>query len=599
MGQQSFLLLLDLAIAFCLSYFIIKFVGSMLRPMPKKDAEDRQKGGSIVKQFMEELVKLLFGLHEDGLYIRDERDDIGRDTGKSEGERWLPGISDLIRIGVILLLATLSGFLVDWLIASEAAVISIYMLAVLLVALGAERKLSGPLASVLSLLLYDFFFIRPRFIFVTYGREYSFIFLLMCIVSVLASVLTQRLKQNAIEASEAAKRSRLLFETNQLMQRAGSTEEIFGALAQQLKKLMGRTVIIYPASEDGREFLSAKIFAASDHRVVRDSGAFDKTDVQAAEWSFRRNDLSGRGTGIYPEAMCLYLPIGVNDRVYGVAGILMGGDSKAIAYQDQSFMLSVAGECALALENKENQRKKEAADVLAKNEQLRANILRTISHDLRTPLTSIYGNASNLISNEDVLDKATKRQMYEDIYDDAVWLNELVENLLNITRIEDKRIKLDFRDELIDDVVREAVRRFSRRTEGHEISIESQDDMLFARMDAGLMVQVISNLISNAVKYTPNGSHINVSFGREGDRAYIRVMDDGPGIKDEDKSRVFDMFYSGADRSAHGARSIGLGLYLCKAIVDAHGSELKLYDNVPHGSVFEFTLPLGEVDIHG
>ncbi len=598
MGQQSFLLLLDLAIAFCLSYFIIKFVGSMLRPMPKKDSEGRQRGGSIVKQFMEDLVKLLFGLPEDGLYIRDERD-IGRDTGKSEGERWLPGISDLIRIGVILALATLSGFLVDWLIASEAAVISIYMLAVLLVALGAERKLSGPLASVLSLLLYDFFFIRPRFIFVTYGREYSFIFLLMCIVSVLASVLTQRLKQNAIEASEAAKRSRLLFETNQLMQRAGSTEEIFGVLAQQLKKLMGRTVIIYPASEDGRELLSERIFAASDHRVVRDSGAFDKTDVQAAEWTLRRNDLSGWGTGIYPEAMCLYLPIGVNDRVYGVAGILMGSDGKTVACQDQSFMLSVAGECALALENKENQRKKEAADVLAKNEQLRANILRTISHDLRTPLTSIYGNASNLISNEDVLDKATKRQMYEDIYDDAVWLNELVENLLNITRIEDKRIKLDFRDELIDDVVREAVRRFSRRTEGHEISIESQDDMLFARMDAGLMVQVISNLISNAVKYTPSGSHIKVSFGREGDRACIRVMDDGPGIKDEDKSRVFDMFYSGADRSAHGARSIGLGLYLCKAIVDAHGSELKLYDNVPHGSVFEFTLPLGEVDIHG
>ena len=160
MGQQSFLLLLDLAIAFCLSYFIIKFVGSMLRPMPKKDSEGRQRGGSIVKQFMEDLVKLLFGLPEDGLYIRDERD-IGGDTGKSEGERWLPGISDLIRIGVILALATLSGFLVDWLIASEAAVISIYMLAVLLVALGAERKLSGPLASVLSLLLYDFFFIRP------------------------------------------------------------------------------------------------------------------------------------------------------------------------------------------------------------------------------------------------------------------------------------------------------------------------------------------------------------------------------------------------------------------------------------------------------
>ena len=596
MKYQNLLLLLDLAVACCLCYFIIKTVWSALKPRTAAEAEEGQQSGRSAKAFFEDLIKRLFGINEEGgPGVWERRPHSGHDA--DSGERWLPSVTDLCRIGIILAIATVFAFLINRLIGSEAAVISIYMLAVLLVSLGAERKLSGPLASGLSLLLYDFFFIGTPFRFVTYSREYSFIFLLMCIVSILASVLTQRLKLNAREASEAAWRSRLLFETDQLMQRAGSEDEILSAFAGQLQKLCHSTLIIYPGRGDGLS--DPKIFAVSEDKVVRDSGAFGKTDIQAAEWAFKRNDFSGRGTGIYPEAVCTYLPVGVNDKVYGVVGVLSEQTQTALLFEDQSFLLSVIGECALALENKENQRKKEAADVLAKNERLRANILRTISHDLRTPLTSIYGNASNLLSNEDVLDKATRRQMYEDIYDDSVWLNELVENLLNITRIEDKQVKLDIRDELIDDVVREAAGRFRRRAEGHSISIDSADDMLFAKMDPKLIIQVIYNLISNAIKYTPSGSHIRVCVEKKGGEAEIRVEDDGPGVRDEDKARVFDMFYSGADRSAKGARSMGLGLYLCKAIVAAHGSELRLYDNVPHGSVFAFSLPLGEVDIHG
>ena len=118
-------------------------------------------------------------------------------------------------------------------------------------------------------------------------------------------------------------------------------------------------------------------------------------------------------------------------------------------------------------------------------------------------------------------------------------------------------------------------------------------------MDARLIVQVLINLLTNAVKYTPEGSHITVRTEKKDGKVVLSVEDDGPGIADSEKSRVFDMFYSAGDRSSHGARSTGLGLYLCRAIINAHGSEIRLRDNVPHGSVFSFELPMGEVDIHG
>ncbi len=598
MDIHSILLIADVAVAFCLCYFIIRFIGSALQARPEAPDRSRNNTDRMGAELFRRITKALFGVSGDELFSKEDKSAF-LDTGKDNNERWLPDLRDLVRMVVIIFIAALVGYAVDRFIASEAAVISVFMLAVLIVALGAERKLTGPIASLLSLIIYDFFFIEPRLQFVTYGRAYSFIFILMCIVSVLAGTLTQRLKVNVREASAAARRSRLLFETNQLMQRAGDAEEILSAYAQQLRKLVSETVIIYPAASE--KLGAAKTFPLSENMVVRDTGAFGHEDELAADWAFRYNDFAGKGTERYPDAMCTYIPIGVNDKVYGVAGVLSesGAGAQRGILKDNGAILAITGECALALENDENRRRKEASDLLAKNEQLRANILRTVSHDLRTPLTSIYGNASNLLNNEEALDKATRRQMYEDICDDSVWLTGLVENMLYITRIEDKRMKLELRDELVDEVIGEAVKRFARKNDDHVIRIEQEDEFIFARMDARLIVQVLINLINNAVKYTPKGSEIIISARRKEGRVELCVADNGPGISDEEKPRVFRMFYSGGDSTGHGARSTGLGLYLCKAIVNAHGSELRLTDNIPHGAVFSFDLMAGEVDIHG
>ena len=262
------------------------------------------------------------------------------------------------------------------------------------------------------------------------------------------------------------------------------------------------------------------------------------------------------------------------------------------------MLLSILGECALALENIRNQREKEEAAVLAKNEQLRANLLRAISHDLRTPLTSISGSAGNLLGNYQKMDEATRLQTFTDIYDDSMWLINLVENLLAITRIEDGRVDLTHSVELMDEVVAEALRHVNRKSREHTIKVSSAQELILARIDGKLIVQVIINLVDNAIKYTPAGSVIEIHTERRGGWVEVSVSDNGPGVPEEQKPHIFDMFYTGANQISDSRRSLGLGLALCKSIVTAHGGLISVSDNLPRGVKFTFTLPAGEVELH-
>ena len=253
---------------------------------------------------------------------------------------------------------------------------------------------------------------------------------------------------------------------------------------------------------------------------------------------------------------------------------------------------------SLASRMKEYARESAQAAMQIEKEQLRADLLRSISHDLRTPLTSISGNASNLLSNENEFSQETRMQIYGDIYDDSMWLIKLVENLLSVTRIEDGRMDLRMSAELMDEVIAEAMRHTDRNRDGRKIEVSSDEEFIFGKMDARLIVQVVINLVDNAVKYTPEGAQIRIHTGKKDGMVVVSVSDTGPGIPDEQKSKVFDMFYTGTNRAADGRRSLGLGLGLCRSIIRAHGGEIWVSDNKPQGAVFTFTLPAEEVTLH-
>ncbi|MGN0477893.1 MAG: sensor histidine kinase, partial [Hominenteromicrobium sp.] len=214
------------------------------------------------------------------------------------------------------------------------------------------------------------------------------------------------------------------------------------------------------------------------------------------------------------------------------------------------------------------------------------------------PLTSISGNASNLLYNYEKMDDGSRTQMFTDIYDDSMWLINLVENLLAVTRIEQGRVDLNQSAELMDEVVAEALRHVNRESRAHTIAVSSTEEFILAQIDAKLIVQVMINLVDNAIKYTPAGSKIEIHTEKRDKWVVVSVSDNGPGIPDEQKPRIFDMFYSGANKVADSRRSLGLGLSLCKSIVTAHGGTISVSDHLPHGTTFTFTVPAGEVELH-
>ena len=494
----------------------------------------------------------------------------------------------------ILFAATAAGWMFEKLKLTDANIITVYILGVLLISIVTEGWFYSFSATIASVLVFNFLFTAPRFTLRAYDRSYPFTFAVMFLAALITGSLASRLKQHAGQAARDVYRLKVLLDTNQLLQQAKGKSEILEGTAQQIVKLLKRETVIYDV-RNGKLGQPLHTIPQGGEILVED----ETCEEQAAVWALENNRHAGTGTDHFKQAKRQYLAIRVNSTVYGVVGIMI--QKQPLDAFENSVLLSILGECALALENDKNVREKEEAAILAKNEQLRANLLRTISHDLRTPLTSISGNANNLLYNESCLDAQMRRQIYGDIYDDSMWLIDLVENLLSVTRIEEGRMQIRQSAELVDEVIREALKHTGQSRTGRTIKVEEEDELILAKMDARLIVQVLINLIGNAVKYTPQGTDITVQVKKEkteNSQVIISVCDLGDGIPDDRKERVFDMFYTGGDQVADSRRSLGLGLGLCRSIINAHGGKIWISDNIPHGAVVTFTLPAEEVELN-
>lgn len=506
----------------------------------------------------------------------------------------MPAITmlDLLKSVSILILTTVIGFLFyNWGF-TEANIITLYILGVMLISVSTKSSICSFIASVVSVLTFNFFFTEPRFSLHAYDSGYPVTFLVMFLASLITGSLASKLKSHAKRSAQVAWRTKLLFETDQSLQKAQNQEEIISVTARQLLKIFQRDIVAYRVKEEA--LIGPEVFLLDE--TTSTDGYTAQKEREVARWVLINNKRAGAETETLSDACCTYLSVRTGKQVYGVVGI--AALEKPLDSFETSILLSILGECALALENQKNLEEKEAAAVLAKNEQLRANLLRSISHDLRTPLTSISGNASNLLSNGNLFDTKTKEQMYTDIYDDAMWLINLVENLLSVSRLEEGRMNLRISTELMDEIVAEALRHINRKSVEYHLNVQNSEEYLLVQVDAKLIIQVIINIVDNAIKYTPPGSEINIGWRKQGSFVSISIADNGPGIPDQAKPHVFDMFYSASNPIADSRRSMGLGLALCKSIVNAHGGEITVTDHLPHGSIFTFSVPAGEVELH-
>ena len=491
-------------------------------------------------------------------------------------------VKDLVISLGIIVVASLIGWFFAHLGFSEANIITLYILGVLITSIITSSKIAWGFSSIASVLIFNFLFTKPRFTLMAYGDGYPITFAIMFVASLITGSLAFKMHNQIKQSTQATYRTKILFDANRLLQRASNDEEVLRITAEQLKKLLNREIVIFKRDKGALQTLVYDL---------DDTFEIEEIELKTATTILENSVFDNKNS----QSRCDYYPIKTQLRTYGVIAVYKS--EKEIDSFENSIVLSLVGECALALENLFNAKEKELAAVLAENEQLRANLLRAISHDLRTPLTAISGNASNLISNTSSFDEQTKLSIYNDIYHDSMWLINLVENLLSITRLEEGRMNINFTTEIVEEVVAEAIKHVYKPENGHNISVFNKDELLLAKMDARLIVQVIINILDNAIKYTPPNSTITVTTEKKKDKAVISIADNGAGIPDELKERVFDMFYTGANKLADSRRSIGLGLALCKSIISVHGGEIFVKDNVPSGAIFTFTLPVGEIEI--
>lgn len=502
----------------------------------------------------------------------------------------LPSLKQWVWMAVILFLSTAMGFAFHTLKFTEANTITVYMLGVLITALVTKNYICSGVFSLASVLLFNFFFTAPRLSFIAYESGYPVTFAIMLIASLIMGTLANKVATNARISANTAYRTNIMLETNQLLQKTDREEAVVDIMAQQLGKLLARTVVVYPLC--GEKMGEPKLFLG---RNVSSSALLSDNEKAIAQDVFQDHGRGGRGSDRMKEAVGTYVLVKTDDTVFCLVGIEIG--NRSIDPFEESIMMSILRESALTMGNLRNVREKEEIALLAKNEQLRANLLRAISHDLRTPLTSILGNTENLLANFENIDDETRRRLLMDVNEDAEWLIALVENLLSVSRINEGRMNIHISAQLVDEVVTEALRHVNRKAQEHHIVTDFGEELLLANMDARLISQVMINLVDNAIKYTPPGSLITISTKDIGSHVEIRVADNGPGIPDEQKNEVFRMFYTGMNPVVDCRRSLGLGLSLCESIVNAHGGELTLTDNQPHGCIFTFTLEKSEVDL--
>ncbi len=503
-----------------------------------------------------------------------------------------PSLRHLLLTLLTLTLSTAVGYLFYRLEFTEANIITVYILGALLTALFTKNYICSTVASLFSVILFNFFFTEPRLTLLAYESGYPVTFAIMLLSSLIIGTLANRLATNASQSAQAAYRTEVLLQNNQLLQKAEQEQEVLRITSEQLTKLLSRDLVIHKSEDCAPETALYFPTAASDDRRTM----LTPQECAVAREVFRSRKRAGAGTDRMRDALGLYLAIRTEEEVFCVVGIRVG--SKPIEPFENSLLLSILGDAALAMLSIRSRKEKEEIALLAKNEQLRADLLRAISHDLRTPLTSISGNAETLLCDDGSLDKETRLRILQDMQADSSWLIGLVENLLSITRISEGRMQLKLSAYPMEDILQEASRHLSRRAGSHKLSFIPCDTMLLADMDARLVIQVIINLVDNALKYTPPESKITVSARKDGGNVVLTVADNGPGISNTEKAQVFEMFYTGEHSVADRRRSLGLGLALCHSIVTAHGGRITVTDNQPHGAVFSFTLPASEVNLN-
>jgi two-component system sensor histidine kinase KdpD len=463
---------------------------------------------------------------------------------------------------------------------SPTNLVMFYLLAVVIAAIYLGR---GPaiLASLLGVLAFDFIFIPPRLTFVVEDAEYVLTFLALFGVGFVVSQLASQMREQADAARQREQDSATLYALSRDLAVASDLDDVVRAVKTNAAAIFGRQVVV---------LLPGVSEARLQSVGAQDDPALDDNERAVATWAFEHDQPAGRDTDTLPAAQMRFVPLKTARGVLGVIGVAPGDQPRRLSAAQRRLFDAFASLAATAIERAQLADAARSAQLHAETEKLQTALLNSISHDLRTPLVSITGALTSLEQDGAALDEPTRQALIENAREETDRLNRLVGNLLDMTRLEAGALHIVRTPSDIEDAIGSALELLDRPLEGRTVRVDVPPDVPLVPMDFMLIVQVLFNLIDNALKYSPPEAPIEIRARAQADSVQVQVMDRGVGIPGDDLPRVFDKFYR-VERPDM-VSGTGMGLAICKGIVEAHGGTITAEQRLGGGTLITFTLPL-------
>jgi two-component system sensor histidine kinase KdpD len=458
--------------------------------------------------------------------------------------------------------------------------VMVYLLAVTVVATWLGR---GPavFAVVAAVLAFDFFFVPPEGTFHIHDTQYLVTFAVMLAVGLIISNLTANIRTRARIAGYREQRTAALYAMSRELAAVDEVEDMVAIAVKHVAQVFdSQTVILLPGPDRRVRYPRGQASSAS----------LRAADLSVAQWVLDHGEPAGLGTDTLPGAHAHYLPLAGSEATIGVLAILPANPLRVFVPEQQRLLETFASQIALALERAQLASAAKTSELDAESERLRNALLAAISHDLRTPLASIVGASSSLAERGERMGAADRAELARAIHAEADRMTGLIDNVLDMARLQSGAASLNRQWHPLEELVGATLKRLERTLAGHRVQTHIPSDLPLVNVDGVLIGQLLANLLENAAKYTPQGTTISISAEAGQDEIVVAVSDEGPGLPPGEEERIFDKFHRAAPEGPQSG--VGLGLSICKAIVQAHGGAIAAENLPAGGAVFRFTLPL-------
>ncbi|WOO35223.1 ATP-binding protein [Anaerocolumna sp. AGMB13020] len=488
-------------------------------------------------------------------------------------------------VSLLLISAFISYWVLGWTKESSNVYI-FYILSVIIISKITEGYRYGFTASFLGIIIVYNCFSLSGIQFLPSQTGYHLTLVGMFIIAVIISAAMANLKSHVKEAERREAKTVQLNEISRKLLSLNSGENIGGLALEYVYSLTGCSCIFYSKSpQQGEEGLIRSL--DTKHTNIMNSSH----EQFVAHWVFENKTIAGFQTDFGNESSCTYLPLISHERILGVIGIFQLGQ-KPLSNSTLDYLRLIISQAAIALERQYLAESQQNIQLETEKEKMRANLLRAVSHDLRTPLTGMIGASETIIKNKEQLSQKEQDKLIKYIYEDSNWLLHMVENLLSVTRIKEGVSAVNKQPELVEEVVTAAVSRLRKRYSKANISVKIPAEPLFVPMDATLIMQVLINLLENGVKYAGKSALISLNVSAAKREVIFQVADNGKGLVLADTDSIFEGISPTPSQTNDSVKGIGIGLSICKTIINAHGGTISAQNQPKGGALFTFTLPL-------